>query len=202
MAELGAAQERPLILESTRSHAGEDAWRDMDGFDLDEELARLRRAVHEVRTHYLPDRRPRYMAWVLRRLAGAEHAFDLLGFIAEAFTNIDETLVRLGPLPRAWFGSSSLNPLRYVARATAVSINLYEREGVLNGELDVRLISGLRLIAPLEWFPQFRGASADQIRNWRLVNSGTGIQWPELDIDLSIRGLIMTQHEIEDEPTV
>jgi hypothetical protein len=39
----------PIVLESTRSHNGADAHRDMDGFDPDVELARLRRAVESVR---------------------------------------------------------------------------------------------------------------------------------------------------------
>ena len=104
--ERDAAHERPLILESTRSHAGEDAWRDMDGFDPNEELARLRRAVHEVQTHYLARPRQRFTAWVLNRLGhtpeNVERMLDLLAFVSETFANLDDTLVRLGPLPRAW----------------------------------------------------------------------------------------------------
>lgn len=107
MDELKRAHERPLILESTRSHKGEDAWRDMDGFDGEEELARLRRAVHEVRKLNPSKGFARHHAWTVDRLEDPTH--KLLAFIAMAFDNIDERLVRLGPLPTPWMGSSSLN---------------------------------------------------------------------------------------------
>jgi len=83
-----AALARPLNLETTRSNASGDAHRDMDGFDQDEELARLRRAVEETKGS-APDDRP-----------------QLFRFIVEAFSNIDEQLQRLGPLPHAWVGSA------------------------------------------------------------------------------------------------
>lgn len=104
---LEEAQARPLVLESTRSHAGEDAWRDMDHFNLDEELARLRRAVHEVREAmlYKPPGSGRHQPWRIRKSAiedEAQSIATLLAFIAMAFDNIDENLVREGPLPTPW----------------------------------------------------------------------------------------------------
>ena len=88
MRDYDAALARPLSLETTRSNANVDAHRDMDGFDEDEELARLRRAVAEA-----------------KRVSPTENS-DLYRFIAEAFGNIDELLQRLGPLPHAWIGSA------------------------------------------------------------------------------------------------
>jgi hypothetical protein len=69
----------------TRSHAGEDAHRDFDGWDIDEELARLRVALQAVK------------GWNIRF---AEH----LAFVLEAIENIDEHLTRSGGrgLPKAW----------------------------------------------------------------------------------------------------
>lgn len=109
MRALGEAHTRPLELESTRSHSGEDSWRDMDRFDLDEELSRLRRAVEEVRLMN-PGQFKRHKKWIIRTLSEEEKqkALKLLAFIAMAFDNIDENLVRLGPLPKAWMGSSSV----------------------------------------------------------------------------------------------
>ena len=75
---------RPLKLTSTRSNENEDARRDMDGFDVDEELARLRRAVKEVES------------------VKPKQELKLHRFIAEAFANIDEHLLRLGDLPEMW----------------------------------------------------------------------------------------------------
>jgi hypothetical protein len=73
------------VLTSTRvGKPGSDAHRDMDGFDVDEELARLRIALQ----------RPT----VLNPATA--------GFIREAFRNIDEHLVRGGTPPTAWAGTS------------------------------------------------------------------------------------------------
>ena len=88
MAEFDEALRRPLDLNTTRSHESKDAHRDMDDFDEDEELARLRRAVKETET-VSPEENP-----------------ELYRFIVEAFGNIDEGLRRLGPLPKAWRGAA------------------------------------------------------------------------------------------------
>ena len=108
--ELEKAQKSELNWESTRSHDGEDAWRDGDGFDLDEELKRLRRAVHEVRTKFRTPG-PRHIPWhidIQKVMDGRETVASLLAFISEAFDNIDNNLIRQGPLPQAWMGSSSV----------------------------------------------------------------------------------------------
>ena len=89
MAVFEEALGRSLNLETTRSSRSEDAHRDMDGFDVDEDLARLRRAVREAEGSS-PKENP-----------------ELYGFIAEAFGNIDESLRRLGSLPEAWTGTGA-----------------------------------------------------------------------------------------------
>ena len=83
-----AAIARPLNLKTTRSNANPDAHRDMDGYDENEELARLRRAVAEA-----------------KRVPPTENP-ALYRFIVVAIVNIDESLQRLGPLPHAWVGSA------------------------------------------------------------------------------------------------
>ncbi len=88
MREYDAALARDLNLETTRSNANPDAHQDMDGFDQDVELARLRRAVAEAK-QFSPSEKP-----------------ELYCFIIEAFRNIDEQLQRHGPLPHAWVGSA------------------------------------------------------------------------------------------------
>lgn len=65
---------------STRSNADEDARRDFDGFVVDEELSRLRRAM----------------------LDGQWHA------VAELAANLDEHLCRGGSLPVAWLGTACM----------------------------------------------------------------------------------------------
>lgn len=56
--------------------------------------------------------------------------------------------------------------------------------------LHVVLADGRELAAPLEWFPRLRDANAAQRANWRLIGRGQGIHWPELDEDISVKGLM------------
>jgi len=59
--------------------------------------------------------------------------------------------------------------------------------------LHVRLADGREIAVPLEWFPRLREASAEQCARYRLIGSGVGIHWPELDEDISIEGLLATR---------
>ena len=56
--------------------------------------------------------------------------------------------------------------------------------------IHVRLVDGRELSIPLEWFPKLRDASAAKRENHRLIGRGVGIHWPDLDEDLSFRGLL------------
>lgn len=58
--------------------------------------------------------------------------------------------------------------------------------------LYVRLADGRELTVPLAWFPRLAQATPDARRNWRWIGGGVGIHWPDLDEDLSIRGLLST----------
>lgn len=56
--------------------------------------------------------------------------------------------------------------------------------------LVVHLDDGRSLSVPLEWFPSLRDAPEDKRNDWRLIGSGVGIHWEELDEDISIQGLL------------
>ena len=57
-------------------------------------------------------------------------------------------------------------------------------------ELRVRLADGRELTVPLEWFPRLRSASPEKLRHWRLIGGGIGVNWPDLDEDISVAGLL------------
>ena len=68
-----------------------------------------------------------------------------------------------------------------------------ESVGFTSGELVVHLEDGRTLRVPLEWFPRLRDASKAKLTRFRLIGGGIGIHWPDLDEDLSIRGLLMPE---------
>lgn len=57
-------------------------------------------------------------------------------------------------------------------------------------ELHVRLTDGRTVAVPLSWYPRLLTARADQRWNFRLIGSGEGIHWPDIDEDLSIAGIL------------
>jgi Protein of unknown function (DUF2442) len=56
--------------------------------------------------------------------------------------------------------------------------------------LRVTLADGREVAAPLAWFPRLRDATSEQRRHWRLIGRGSGINWPDVDEDVSVRGLL------------
>jgi len=57
-------------------------------------------------------------------------------------------------------------------------------------ELVAHLADGRTMTVPLAWFPTLLHASADERANFRLIGDGEYINWPELDEDLSVAGLL------------
>ncbi|MCD4748896.1 MAG: DUF2442 domain-containing protein [Thermoanaerobaculales bacterium] len=62
---------------------------------------------------------------------------------------------------------------------------------VTESELVVELADGRRLSVPLVWFPRLLHASEAARNNWQLLGGGEGIHWPDVDEDLSVRGLLL-----------
>jgi hypothetical protein len=60
-------------------------------------------------------------------------------------------------------------------------------------ELVVHLEDGRTIRVPREWFPSLRDATPAQLAEWRLIGQGIGIHWPQLDEDISVRGLLLPE---------
>ena len=60
------------------------------------------------------------------------------------------------------------------------------------GEDSIRiwLADGREISAPLSWYPRLLGATPEQRNRWRLIGGGYGVNWEELDEDISVRGLL------------
>ena len=56
--------------------------------------------------------------------------------------------------------------------------------------LVMRLRDGRELAVPLEHFPSLLYATPEQRSDWELLGGGRGIHWPDLDLDLSVNGLL------------
>jgi hypothetical protein len=59
---------------------------------------------------------------------------------------------------------------------------------VKNEMLWITLLDGRVIGTPLEWYKSLSNASAKEIANFELSYDGT--HWPDLDEDLSIRGML------------
>jgi hypothetical protein len=57
-------------------------------------------------------------------------------------------------------------------------------------QLQVTLSDGRIISAPLAWSPRLVAATPAQRQNWRLIGGGVGIHWPDIDEDISVKGLL------------
>ena len=55
-------------------------------------------------------------------------------------------------------------------------------------ELVVTLADGRKIATPLDWYPRLKRASAKERANFEIMPMG--IQWPDLDEDLGIAGML------------
>ncbi|MFN7037241.1 MAG: DUF2442 domain-containing protein [Bellilinea sp.] len=57
--------------------------------------------------------------------------------------------------------------------------------------LIVDLEDGRTISVPLGWYPRLFHATSQERENFRLIGSGEGIHWPDLDEDISVEHLIL-----------
>lgn len=57
-------------------------------------------------------------------------------------------------------------------------------------ELVVRLADGRTIIIPLAWYPRLLHATGEQRADYRLLEDGEYIHWPQVDEDLTVAGLL------------
>ncbi|HET6889680.1 MAG TPA: DUF2442 domain-containing protein [Pyrinomonadaceae bacterium] len=75
---------------------------------------------------------------------------------------------------------------------SAVEIEVPNAQGVrVTGDtLSVDLSDGRTISVPLAWYPRLVHANPKERDNWRLIGSGRGIHWHDLDEDISVEGLL------------
>ena len=57
-------------------------------------------------------------------------------------------------------------------------------------ELIAHLADGRTVSVPLAWFPRLLHATAEERADFRIIGDGEYINWPALDEDLSVAGLL------------
>jgi hypothetical protein len=76
----------------------------------------------------------------------------------------------------------------------SISVTALDSDAVgvtCTGELlQVTLSDGRIISAPLAWSPRLLAATPAQRQNWRLIGGGVGIHWPDIDEDISVKGLL------------
>jgi hypothetical protein len=63
----------------------------------------------------------------------------------------------------------------------------------INPALDSMIISlnkNIRFIARLSFYERLRNASPERLQDFTFIAKGTGIHWPKLDEDLSLKGFL------------
>ena len=61
---------------------------------------------------------------------------------------------------------------------------------VTDDTLTAELSDGRTISVPLLWYPRLAYATPEERDNWRIIGTGQGIHWPDLDEDLSVEGLL------------
>jgi hypothetical protein len=61
---------------------------------------------------------------------------------------------------------------------------------VTEDEITAFLADGRTISVPLVWSWRLSEATPEQRRNFRILGAGTGIHWPDIDEDISVRGML------------
>ncbi|CAN5743816.1 DUF2442 domain-containing protein [soil metagenome] len=73
-----------------------------------------------------------------------------------------------------------------VARAFPTIIAVH----VSDDTITAHLADGRTISVPLAWSWRLSDATSEQRSNWRLIGGGEGIHWPDVDEDISVRGML------------
>ena len=71
-------------------------------------------------------------------------------------------------------------------------MNVPEAEDVTvtDDTLTAELSDGRTISVPILWYPRLTHATPEERNNWRLIGTGQGIHWPDLDEDISVEGML------------
>jgi len=73
---------------------------------------------------------------------------------------------------------------------------------VTDDTLSVDLSDGRTISAPLAWYPRLLHSSTKERNDWRLISSGSGVHWNQIDEDISIKNLLLGQPSRESQKSL
>jgi len=73
---------------------------------------------------------------------------------------------------------------------TEMQVARAQKVKVTDDALAVDLVDGRTVVVPLTWYPRLLHGTRQDRNHWRLIGSGVGIHWPDLDEDISVEGLL------------
>lgn len=73
-----------------------------------------------------------------------------------------------------------------------IDIQISKAQNVIVTEdtLTVDLIDGRTISVPLAWYPRLLHGTPKERNNWRIIGDREGINWSELDEDISVENLL------------
>ena len=77
-----------------------------------------------------------------------------------------------------------------VAELTEIGLPSTQDVVVTESTLRVDLDDRRTKLVPLVWYPRLVHGTMEERNNWRITGAGWGIQWPDLDEDISVKGLL------------
>ncbi len=57
--------------------------------------------------------------------------------------------------------------------------------------LTIDLEDGRTVSVPIAWYPRLMFATKKERENWRIIGTGLGIHWEEIDEDISVEALLL-----------
>jgi hypothetical protein len=73
---------------------------------------------------------------------------------------------------------------------------------VTDDTLTFELSDGRTISVPTAWYPRLAHATAKERSVWRMIASGHGVHWPDLDEDISVENLLFGRRSGESQSSL
>jgi hypothetical protein len=73
---------------------------------------------------------------------------------------------------------------------------------ITSNSLNIELSDGRSVSVPLAWYPRLLHGTLKQRTNWRLIGKGEGLNWPDLDEDISVENILLGKRSGESQESL